>query len=51
MEIQEILFNDKKKYSTVRVIKQWNSLPSEAGQSPFLEVIKTCLDTALGNVL
>lgn len=48
-EIQEILFEHKKKMLYCKG-DQWNSLPSKAGESPFLEVIKTCLDRVLGNL-
>lgn len=35
---------------TVRVIKHWNRLSSEAVESPSLEKVKTCLDIILGNL-
>ncbi|GAB0194862.1 hypothetical protein GRJ2_001951500 [Grus japonensis] len=41
----------RKKFFTVRVVRQWNRLPREAVDAPSLEVFKTRLDEALGNVV
>lgn len=41
----------KKSFLTVRAIKQWNKLPSEAVQSPSLEVFKTRLDKVLSSLV
>ncbi|GAB0207432.1 mitochondrial enolase superfamily member 1 [Grus japonensis] len=41
----------RKKFCTVRVVRHWNRLPREAVDAPSLEVFKTRLDEALGNVV
>ena len=41
----------RKKFFTVRVAKHWNRLPREVVEAPSLEVFKTRLDEALGNVV
>ncbi|GAB0176276.1 hypothetical protein GRJ2_000092800 [Grus japonensis] len=41
----------RKKFLTVRVVRHWNRLPREAADAPSLEVFKTRLDEALGNVV
>ncbi|GAB0180068.1 hypothetical protein GRJ2_000472100 [Grus japonensis] len=41
----------RKKFFTVRVVRHWNRLPREAVEAPSLEVFKTRLDGALGNVV
>ncbi|GAB0182084.1 hypothetical protein GRJ2_000673700 [Grus japonensis] len=41
----------RKKFCTVRVVRHWNRLPREAVDAPFLEVFKTRLDEALGNLV
>jgi len=37
-----------RKFFTQRVVRPWHSLPKEAVSAPFLEVLKTRLDGALG---
>ncbi|KFO09367.1 hypothetical protein N312_03197, partial [Balearica regulorum gibbericeps] len=45
-------FDVRKKFFTVRVVRYWNRLPREAVEDPgSLEVFKTRLDEALGNVV
>lgn len=41
----------RKSFLTVRAIKQWNKLPSEAVQSPSLQVFKTRLDKVLSSLV
>lgn len=41
----------RKKFITQRVVKHWNSLPTEAGIVPFLEVFKTSLNGVLSNLI
>ena len=41
----------RKKFFTVRVVRHWNRLPKEVVDAPSLEVFKTRLDEALGNVV
>jgi len=38
-------------FFTVGVTEKYNRLPRETGDSPFVEIIKTHLDTYLGNLL
>ncbi|GAB0193187.1 hypothetical protein GRJ2_001784000 [Grus japonensis] len=41
----------RKKFFTVRVVRQWHRLPREVVDAPSLEVFKARLDEALGNVV
>ncbi|GAB0207923.1 mitochondrial enolase superfamily member 1 [Grus japonensis] len=41
----------RKKFFTVRVVRHWNRLPREVVEAPSLEVFKTRLHEALGNVV
>ncbi|GAB0188581.1 triadin [Grus japonensis] len=41
----------RKKFFTVRVVTYWNRLPREVVEAPSLEVFKTRLDGALGNMV
>ncbi|GAB0182546.1 mitochondrial enolase superfamily member 1 [Grus japonensis] len=41
----------RKKFFTVRVVRYWNRLPREVVDAPSLEVFKTRLDGALGNLV
>ncbi|PKU40240.1 hypothetical protein llap_9455 [Limosa lapponica baueri] len=41
----------RKKFFTVRVVRQWNRLPGEVVDAPSLEVFKARLDGSLSNLL
>ena len=41
----------RKKFLTVRVVRHWNSLPSEAVGAPTLETFKARLDGAVSNLV
>jgi len=41
----------RKKFFTMRVVKDWNGLPREAVEAPSLETFKTRLDRALSNLV
>lgn len=41
----------RKKVFIVRVDKDWPSLPRQVVESPFLEILKTPLETPLGSLL
>jgi len=44
-------FDIRKKFFTMRVVKQWNRLPREAVAAPSLAVFKARLDGALSNLV
>ncbi|KFR13887.1 hypothetical protein N306_00439, partial [Opisthocomus hoazin] len=41
----------RKKFFTLKVVKQWNRLPREAVEAPSLETFKARLDGALSNLV
>ena len=41
----------RKKFFTVRVLRHWNSLPSEVVNVPSLEAFEASLDEALSNLV
>ncbi|KFV07803.1 hypothetical protein N340_13315, partial [Tauraco erythrolophus] len=43
--------NLRKKFFTLRVVRQWNRLPREVVDAPSLEVFKARLDEALSNLV
>jgi len=45
------MLNVIKKTFTQRVVKYWNRLPREAADAPALEVFKSRLGRALGNLI
>jgi len=45
-----VLTGKRDKKFTMYTAQQWNRLPRETAQSPFLEVTKTQLDKALSNL-
>ena len=51
LEKSRFQLNIRKKLFTVRVVRHWNRLPSEAVDVPSLEAFKTRLDEALSNLV
>lgn len=43
--------NVRKHFFSVRVSEHWRRLPRQLGESPCLQIFKSCLDMALGNWL
>jgi len=43
--------NMRKNFFPLRVTEHWNRLPRGAGESPSLEIFKTCLDNVLCSLL
>ena len=43
--------NIRRKFFTVRVVRQWDMLPSEVVGAPSLEALKARLDGALSNLV
>jgi len=43
--------NTRKRFLAVRVTEYWHRLPREFVESPSLEILRSCLDTVLGNQL
>ncbi|KFV10583.1 hypothetical protein N340_05176, partial [Tauraco erythrolophus] len=41
----------RKKFFTLRVVRQWNRLPRDVVDAPSLEVFKTRLDEALSDLV
>ena len=41
----------RRKFFTQRVVRHWNRLPRKVVDAPSLEVFKTRLDEALGNLV
>ena len=41
----------RKKFSTIRVVRHWNRLPSGVVDAPSLETFETRLDKAPGNLM
>ncbi|GAB0178788.1 hypothetical protein GRJ2_000344100 [Grus japonensis] len=50
-EHRKFHLNMGKNFFTVRVTEPWNRLPREVVESPSLEILKTCLDVILCNLL
>ena len=46
---RRFLLNLRKHFFTVRVTRHWHRLPREVMVSPSLEILKSYLDTVLGN--
>ncbi|GAB0181728.1 mitochondrial enolase superfamily member 1 [Grus japonensis] len=51
LEHRKFRLNRRKNYSTLRVTEHWHRLPREVVESPSLEILKTCLDVILCNML
>ena len=50
-KLQHRKFHPVKSLIPLRVREHWNRLPREAGESPFLEIFKTCLGIFLCSLL
>ncbi|KFV84834.1 hypothetical protein N308_11165, partial [Struthio camelus australis] len=48
---KKLRLNVRKNFFTVRVVEHWHKLPREAVEPPSLEIFKTQLAMALGNLL
>jgi len=51
VEHRRFPLNIRKHFFTVRVTEHWRRLPREVEESPSLEILKSCLDVALGSLL
>ena len=51
LEVGRFRLDIRKKFFTVRVVRHWNRLPSEAVDAPSLEAFKARLDGALSNLV
>ncbi|GAB0190913.1 mitochondrial enolase superfamily member 1 [Grus japonensis] len=51
LEHRKFHLNMRKNFFTLRLTKHWNRLPREVVESPSLEILKTCLDMILCNLL
>jgi len=51
LELRRFPLNIRKHFFTVRVAKHWHRLPRKVVESPFLEILKSHVDTGLGNLL
>jgi len=51
LEHRKFYLNLRKNFFTLRVTEHWNKLPREAMKSPPPEILKTCLDAFLCNLL
>ncbi|KAK4828204.1 hypothetical protein QYF61_024638 [Mycteria americana] len=51
LDIEVSIWDIRKKYFTMRVVRHWNRLPREVVDAPSLEVFTARLDGALGNLL
>jgi len=50
LKYRKFHWNTRKNFFTVKVVKQWHRLLRDCGV-PSLEVLKSCLDMVLGNLL
>jgi len=51
LELRRFPLNIRKHFFTVRVAEHWHRLPRKVVESPFLEILKSHVDTGLGNLL
>jgi len=51
LENRKFLTNMQKNFSTVRMMEDWNRLPREVVESPFMEIFRTHLDAYLCDLL
>ena len=51
LEHRKFRTNTKKNFFIVRVMEHWNRLPREVVESPSPEILKTCLEAYLHDLL
>ncbi|GAB0203682.1 hypothetical protein GRJ2_002833800 [Grus japonensis] len=51
LELRKFHLNMRKNVFTLRVTEHWNRLPREVVESPSVEILKTCLDAILCDLL
>ena len=51
LECRKFHTNMWRNFFTVRVTERWNRLPREVAESPSMEILKTCLDAYLCDLL
>ena len=51
LEEERFRLDIRKKFSTVRVVRDWNRLPSEVVDAPSLEAFEARLDGAVSNLV
>ena len=51
LEHRKFHTNIRKDFFTIRVMEHWNRLPREVVESPSMEILMTCLNAYLFNLL